>query len=228
MLNPTQPKKTLSSNTEVSHSWKRAVNGCNLKDVPYTLRRLLATSAWRERYECSQIWRFDYLYDYITTKSPRGCGWEPEVVEALLEKAGDAEALEMFRKEMRGKEGREADAEDRTAKEQQPHGGARRKGESKLYANNSDVQLEAAPTGNSRDAFLRRLRKDRPDIHARVLAGELSPHAGMVEAGFRKKIERRKTTPLERVLKLLPKLSPAEREAVHQATAPTAGARLNT
>ena len=43
------------------------------------------------------------------------------------------------------------------------------------------------PSGNSRAAFLRRLRKARPDIHARVLAGELSPHAGMIEAGFRKK-----------------------------------------
>ena len=43
------------------------------------------------------------------------------------------------------------------------------------------------PSGNSRAAFLRRLRKGRPDIHARVLAGELSPHAGMIEAGFRKK-----------------------------------------
>jgi len=43
------------------------------------------------------------------------------------------------------------------------------------------------PSGNSRAAFLRRLRKDRPDIHARVLAGELSPYAGMIEAGFRKR-----------------------------------------
>jgi len=86
MLNPNQPKKTLSPNTEVSHSWKRAVNGCNLKDVPYILRRLLSTGAWRERYECGQIIRFDYFYDYITTKGPKGCGWEPEVVEALLEK----------------------------------------------------------------------------------------------------------------------------------------------
>ena len=31
-----------------------------------------------------------------------------------------------------------------------------------------------APTGTSESAALRRLRKDRPDLHARVLAGELS------------------------------------------------------
>ena len=46
-------------------------------------------------------------------------------------------------------------------------------------------------SGQSADAAaLRRLRKDRPDIHARVLAGELSPHAGMIEAGFRKRSAR--------------------------------------
>lgn len=39
--------------------------------------------------------------------------------------------------------------------------------------------------GNSRQYALRRLRKAAPKIHARVLAGEISAHAGMVEAGFR-------------------------------------------
>jgi hypothetical protein len=56
-----------------------------------------------------------------------------------------------------------------------------------LYNGNGDVQGFKAPTGNSAAAALRRLRKDRPDIHTRVLAGEISPHAGMVEAGFRRK-----------------------------------------
>ena len=55
-----------------------------------------------------------------------------------------------------------------------------------VYATDRVVHASERPSGNSRAAFLRRLRKDRPDIHARVLAGELSPHAGMVEARFRK------------------------------------------
>ncbi len=41
------------------------------------------------------------------------------------------------------------------------------------------------PTGTSATATLRRLRKNHPNIHARVIAGELSPHAGAIEAGFR-------------------------------------------
>lgn len=39
----------------------------------------------------------------------------------------------------------------------------------------------------SADAALRRLRKQRPDLHAQVLAGQSSPHAAAVEAGFRRR-----------------------------------------
>jgi hypothetical protein len=54
-----------------------------------------------------------------------------------------------------------------------------------VYNGVSNVHTSERPSGNSRAAFLRRLRKYRPDIHARVLAGEISSYAGMVEAGFR-------------------------------------------
>jgi hypothetical protein len=47
--------------------------------------------------------------------------------------------------------------------------------------------INSHPTGTSTGAALRRLRKDRPDLHATVLAGEVSAHAAMVEAGFRRK-----------------------------------------
>jgi hypothetical protein len=40
------------------------------------------------------------------------------------------------------------------------------------------------PEGKQRD--LRRLRKDRPDLHAQVVAGELSAHRAAVVAGFRR------------------------------------------
>lgn len=40
--------------------------------------------------------------------------------------------------------------------------------------------------GNSQSYALRKLRKDRPDLHEKVLAGELKPNAAMEEAGFRK------------------------------------------
>lgn len=47
--------------------------------------------------------------------------------------------------------------------------------------------LSERPTGNSRERALRKLRKDAPELHKRVLSNELSCHAAMIEAGFRKK-----------------------------------------
>jgi hypothetical protein len=43
------------------------------------------------------------------------------------------------------------------------------------------------PTGNSEQAALRRLRRQRPDLLKRVIAGELSAHGAMIVAGFRKR-----------------------------------------
>ena len=65
------------------------------------------------------------------------------------------------------------------------------KGEEKTICDNVPGRSSPeplAPTGNSREKGLRRRRKDRPDLHARVLAGELSVHRAMVLAGFRKKL----------------------------------------
>ena len=61
------------------------------------------------------------------------------------------------------------------------HGGDRRSegfqvGNAKIRTNLNDASYAHA-----------RLRRDRPDIHQRVLDGEITAHAGMVEAGFRKK-----------------------------------------
>ena len=52
------------------------------------------------------------------------------------------------------------------------------------HVGGNNVTRLGRPEGNSRDKALRRLRDHRPDLHARVLAGELSPHRAMIE-GFR-------------------------------------------
>lgn len=42
-----------------------------------------------------------------------------------------------------------------------------------------------APQGTSKDRALRKLRTDAPELHAEVLAGNLTAHGAMVKAGFR-------------------------------------------
>jgi hypothetical protein len=82
-----------------------------------------------------------------------------------------------------------------------------------VYDNFDDVHVR--PTGNTSASAHRRLRKSRPDIHSRVLAGELTPNAGMVEADFRQKAPSRKKSSFEKIAALIQKhyedLTPEER-----------------
>lgn len=50
----------------------------------------------------------------------------------------------------------------------------------------NNVNLKT-PGGNSPTYALRRLKRDRPDLAERVVAGELSANAAAIEAGFRRK-----------------------------------------
>jgi len=47
--------------------------------------------------------------------------------------------------------------------------------------------MNTRPWGTSAAQALRKLRKDAPEVHAKVIAGDISPNAGMIKAGFRKK-----------------------------------------
>lgn len=71
-----------------------------------------------------------------------------------------------------------------------PTGTSRQRALRRLRDQRADVHVDnihTRPTGTSVDSALRRLRSQRTDLHTRVLAGELSPHAAAVEAGFRRK-----------------------------------------
>jgi hypothetical protein len=91
------------------------------------------------------------------------------LVKKLCE--GDAEALDLLDQTLTGKQGNRSDLFDFLHNVQEV------KTCNKVDVSH-DIQgnVELAPTGNSAARALRRLRKDRPDLHARILAGELTPH----------------------------------------------------
>ena len=172
-------------------------------------RRFLATHL---PYDCRNLLQFvedaELMYEACGFKSTEayireGLGLDPVQVHWAIEglrRMKPDEAIEYSRAIEIGK----ADAEDRANQSRQ---GQR----TDLVDNDNDVINDVGrPTGTSRAAALRRLRKDRPDIHARVLAGELTPHAGMVEAGFRKKTVCKRLTACERILQKLPTLTRSE------------------
>lgn len=83
-------------------------------------------------------------------------------------------------------------------------------------SDNKNGTTFSAKRGN--DYAIARLRRDRPDIHARVLAGEITAHAGMVEAGFRKLRPSRRQSALQKIIRLLPRLTASERRKLHELT----------
>ena len=76
---------------------------------------------------------------------------------------------------------------------------------------NSNTQKNDISFGTSAAYAIAKLRKDRPDIHRRVLDGELTANAGMIEAGFRKKRPSQKLSIVDRMLRLWLNASDAER-----------------
>jgi hypothetical protein len=58
-------------------------------------------------------------------------------------------------------------------------------GRPKKTVSNRNSKRRKRPVATTRDHALRCLRDHRPDLHARVLEGELSAHRAMIEAGFR-------------------------------------------
>lgn len=140
--------------------------GASLETVPGLLKRVLQEEAWRE-FETSRgdVVRHERFADFVTTPPLKGLGASVPLLKRIV--ADDPEALDLLDQALQNPVGKyESDLGDVDI----VHG-------SKI----------TRPDGNSKDAALRRLRKDAPELHAEVLAGRLSAHAAMVKAGFRPK-----------------------------------------
>lgn len=132
--------------------------GNALQDVPGLLKRILLEEAWKD-FTTPRGERVQHarFADFVTQAPTAGIGASIELVRKLV--ADDPEALDLF---------------DRAVQRPPSHHAL-------------DNIQGSAPSGTSKEAGLRRLRKDRPDLHTEVLAGRLSTHAAMVEAGFRRR-----------------------------------------
>ncbi|MYX14426.1 hypothetical protein GTY67_13570 [Streptomyces sp. SID8374] len=142
-----------------------------LKTGPALLVRVLREESWRsfvtQRGERVEHERFE---QFVVAAPLKGLGASMRLIGKLIdgieESGGRAEARDLLDRASGSYQGRRVDLLDKI----------------------QEVPPGVAPTGTSREAGLRRLRKDRPDLHAEVLAGHLSTHAAMVRAGFRRKL----------------------------------------
>lgn len=104
------------------------------------------------------------------------------------------------------------EADRRDQEQQKTHGGDRRSTD----FNVDNIHVER-PSGTGRATALRRLRKEADsgnaeaaELRVKVLAGEMSPHAAMIEAGFRPKAISVPVGKPERVAAYLRKHMPRE------------------
>jgi hypothetical protein len=133
--------------------------GNGLADLPVLLRRVMEEEAWRSFVTpMGRLVEHGRFIDFVTTPPTAGLGATMELMRKIV--ADDPVACDLL-----------------DAAVQRP---------SSVHALDN-IQGSQAPSGTSKEAGLRRLRKDRPDLHAEVLAGTLSTHAAMVKAGFRQR-----------------------------------------
>jgi hypothetical protein len=132
-----------------------------LQYVPRLLRRVLETEAWRERYDRStrKPVPFRNFAEFATSQPTEGLGGDLALIHRIV--GDDPETLDLL---------------DR-ALQNAPH--------AHRDSDNIRVTQSSARGGTSKEYALRRLRSQAPELHAKVLSGNLSPHAAMVQAGFR-------------------------------------------
>ncbi|MFD5798636.1 hypothetical protein ACFWIO_34920 [Streptomyces diastatochromogenes] len=135
--------------------------GNGLADLPALLRRVMEEEAWRAFVTpLGQLVEHERFIDFVTTPPTAGLGATVELMKKIV--ADDPVAADLLDQALVGRGGERTDLVD-------------------------NMHEVVRPSGTSKEAGLRRLRKDRPDLHAEVLAGTLSTHAAMVKAGFRQR-----------------------------------------
>lgn len=132
------------------------------KGLRFWLDRLKRYRGW-EQLENRDHKNFSSFEEFLTHPRPFGLGSSVSELEAMIELRKNPVIV---------------DAIDR--KNQKPAGRP-----AKTLDNIQDSSK--APTGTSQAASLRRLRKDRPDLHEKVIAGEMSAHHAAIAAGFRRR-----------------------------------------
>lgn len=145
-------------------------DGKAIDDIPGLVKRIIGGKMWKELLvkETGEVVNFKSFIDFVTTQPPEGLGTTLDTIKRLG--SHDIEMLALV------------DGATKRKPEDNP------RDENGRYEPVIDnVQDGYAPTGNTRQAGLRRIAKSRPDLHTRILSHEISVNAAMVEAGFRPK-----------------------------------------
>ena len=133
----------------------------NVAQIPALLVQIVDDDRWRHFItKMGDEVEYERFADFAATPPTAGLGIGIEVLRRLVQ--DDPVAVDALDRATQGKQGQRTD----------------------LVDNINEVDR---PTGTSEAATVRRLRKDRPDLHAQYLANEISANAAAILAGFRPK-----------------------------------------
>jgi len=131
---------------------------------------------WRERFvtQTKQVITFKSFREFVEADPPEGLKANVNLLIRICTDYEDMEAVSLISSEVGGKPGA-------------PSGN-----HNALKTNDNNINIcfeekRKSPTGTSTAATMRRLAKQYPDLHAKVLSGEIKPAAAAVEAGFQKR-----------------------------------------
>ncbi len=143
-----------------------------LNYIPMGIERVIRDHMWQERIDrhTGNVERFATFDEFVEARPSRGLGTTVDKLLKLCEDRQDVVSLiEQVTQRARGN----------------PTGVNQYNSGIGYSVTNSTKPRRAH--GNDLLTSHRRLRKDRPDLHQRVINGELSANAAMIEAGFRKR-----------------------------------------
>lgn len=136
-----------------------------LKAFPGLLLKVIQEESWRERYvaQLEQVVTFKRFIDYVTTPPLEGMHATPDLLRALCK--DHAEARSALEEALANKPG------NPTGKNQYASG---------IRVNHPN----STEKQDRRGKHLRALSDHHPDLHRRVIAGEMTVHQAAIEAGI--------------------------------------------
>lgn len=138
---------------------------CGLQDVPNLIKRVIKEDLWQVRTlpKTQEIIKFQTFEEFLQTSPPEGLGTNLKTIQKLCHE--DIETIDLIE-------------QVRTKRFQ---GGDRRSERFK----DGNTNFEIKETKNTKSYALKRLRKERPDLHQQVLEGKLSVNQAMIQAKYR-------------------------------------------
>lgn len=143
-----------------------------LNSVPELLQPILEEELWQEQIlpDTGEVVTMNSFVDFIKTPPPAGLGTNFETLWQLC--SHNPLLLDLLDRAVQRPAG-------------SPEKSQRLVGQKIIVDNIHNSDKIERPTGTSKQAGLRQLRKKNPELHAKVLAGELTVNAAMVQAGLR-------------------------------------------